>query len=423
MTAGSSESPSRPSLAKRASQRAYARIESAFSVHGWAFRSLSMSYAANVAGDTLIALALADSLFFSVPSVEARTNVIAYLLITVAPFALVAPLLGNLFLRHPGSYRAGLVGASLLRAVVAVALLWNTTNVTLFLLAFGLLALSRIYGISRSAILPVALPQPVALVSANARLARLGFVAGALVVPVGLLANVVLGVWATLVLGIAAFILSAATANTLRFDLPLGGAASTDVQDWAPHRTAAGPRAVRFARIATAVVRMLNGYLLLLLAFAFRESDATLVGFGAILGAAGLGFAVASTIAPFLERKLAEEPMVVAALAIEAAAAFIGAQLFGIPAAAVLAASAGLAWGTAKFGYDGLLQHSIPPDRRGAAFTRSETLFQLAWVFGAILPVLFSIPTNIGLLIAGCVALLAQVIIVSGLLVSIRDDR
>ena len=89
----------------------------------------------------------------------------------------------------------------------------------------------------------------------------------------------------------------------------------------------------------------------------------------------------------------------------------------------MLAASAGLAWGTAKFGYDGLLQSSLPPERRGAAFTRSETLFQLAWVVGAIIPVLFTVPTSTGLLIAGCVALFAQVIIVSGLLVSVREGH
>ena len=108
--------------------------------------------------------------------------------------------------------------------------------------------------------------------------------------------------------------------------------------------------------------------------------------------------------------------MVVAALAMEAAAAFIAAQFFGLPAAAALAAAAGLAWGTAKFAFDGLLQSKVPPDQRGSAFTRSETLFQLAWVVGAIIPVTLTINIDVGLAVAGVIALTAQTVFVSGLL-------
>ena len=62
--------------------------------------------------------------------------------------------------------------------------------------------------------------------------------------------------------------------------------------------------------------------------------------------------------------------MVVAALALEAAAAFLAGLFFNLAAAAALAAAAGLAWGTAKFAFDGLLQVSVEADRRSAAFTR-----------------------------------------------------
>jgi hypothetical protein len=112
--------------------------------------------------------------------------------------------------------------------------------------------------------------------------------------------------------------------------------------------------------------------------------------------------------------------MVVAALAIEAAAAFIAGQFFGLAAAAALAAAAGLAWGTAKFAFDGLLQATVHPDKRGTAFTRSETLFQLAWVVGAIIPVTLTIPAEVGLAIAGVFALAAQTLFVSSLLVDRR---
>lgn len=112
-----------------------------------------------------------------------------------------------------------------------------------------------------------------------------------------------------------------------------------------------------------------------------------------------------------------------AALAIEAAAAFITAQIFGLTAAVVLAASAGLAWGTAKFGFDALLQKTAPRQHRGAAFTRAETIFQLLWVLGALLPVAFTVSSTVGLSFAGTAALFAQVVIVSGLLVEARNGE
>ena len=134
------------------------------------------------------------------------------------------------------------------------------------------------------------------------------------------------------------------------------------------------------------------------------------------LAAAGVGFGVAALAAPVLERALREEPMVVAALAVEAAAAFIAAQFFGLPAAAFLSLAAGYAWGTAKFAFDGLLQATVEAADRGRAFTRSETIFQLAWVIGAVIPTSIVLDVRVGLIIAGVTALFAQTVYVSRLL-------
>ena len=239
--------------------------------------------------------------------------------------------------------------------------------------------------------------------------------------PIGVAATRYVGGWLTLLLAGLAFAWSAAAAVALRLDMSEARQADIDDPRSASMRHPASPRAIKYSRIATAIVRLLNGYLLLLMAFAFREAGEDVVSFGLLLGAAGLGFALASYSAAFLERRLREEPMVVAALALEAAAAFIAAQWFGVWMAGALSLFAGLAWGTAKFGYDGLLQASVSPAERGRTFTRSETLFQLAWVVGAIFPVLIAIPTALGLILAGCVALTAQVTIVSALLVSVRE--
>ena len=81
-------------------------------------------------------------------------------------------------------------------------------------------------------------------------------------------------------------------------------------------------------------------------------SSAPLGGIGYVLVfPTFLNYFLAAWAAPAVGSYISEEPMVVAALAIQAGAAFIGAQVFSLAAAAVLVAAAGFAWGTAKFGF------------------------------------------------------------------------
>src|SRR4030095_2625023 len=54
--------------------------------------------------------------------------------------------------------------------------------------AFGVLALSRAYGVARSAAVPRLLPRGLGLSEAGARASGYGTVAGAIVAPIGLLA-------------------------------------------------------------------------------------------------------------------------------------------------------------------------------------------------------------------------------------------
>lgn len=386
-------------------------MRSLFETGGPGFRDLAATQAASTAADTLVAIGLAGTLFFGVPSAEARGNVALYLLLTVAPFAVLGPLLGRVLDRAPVATRAALVIAAVGRAGLAVVLLGRLDSLWLFPAAFGLLVLSRVHGITRNALLPLALDRPTDLVAANARLATIGVAAGALAAPIGVLAAFAGGPEAAL--GISA--IASLVAATLGRRLPEPDAPSRAVSEGPPPRLHL-PRRVRTAQVATAVVRLLNGFLLLLLAFAFREGGAGAFDFGAVLAAAGGGFAVAAVTTPRLERRVREEPMVVAALAVEAGAAFSAGQWFGLPAAAGLAFAAGFAWGTAKLSFDGLLQASVPASRRGSAFTRSETVFSLAWVGGAIIPTALPLPVGLGLPLAGFTALAAQIVYVGVLL-------
>lgn len=391
------------------------RFGTLFTTGGLGFRDLAIAHVTSTFGDTMVTVGLAGTLFFSVPSAEARGNVVLYLLLTVAPFAVIGPLLGRMLDRRPSATRTALIGSALLRVVAAVWAVWLLEGLLLFPAAFGLLVLSRVHGIARNALLPVALDEPTKLVAANARLAMISVVGGATAAPVGGALVWLFDGRAALVAAALAYGVAAASGRLLpRLD--------TGVVPSVPRRLRIPlPRHVRLAQIATAVVRLLNGFLLLLLAFAFKDLGSSVFDFGAVLVAGGAGFGLAALASPPLERRLREEPMVVAGLALEAAAAFIAGQWFGLVAAASLAAAAGFAWGTAKLAFDGLLQRHVPATGRGAAFTRSETLFQLAWVIGAVVPTGIPLPTSVGLVLAGLAALTAQVVYVSNLLLPLRE--
>ena len=58
------------------------------------FARLVYAHAISVAGDACLTVSLAGSLFFQNPSGAARGKVLLYLILTMAPFAIVAPVLG-----------------------------------------------------------------------------------------------------------------------------------------------------------------------------------------------------------------------------------------------------------------------------------------------------------------------------------------
>ena len=113
--------------------------------------------ALNAAADTLVAVALANTVFFNVPLGEARDRVALYLLITMAPFALLAPVIGPV-LDRLHSRRYGLAATFVFRVVLAWILATRTTGLAVYPVALGTLVMSRGFGIARAAVVPRALP-------------------------------------------------------------------------------------------------------------------------------------------------------------------------------------------------------------------------------------------------------------------------
>ena len=145
-------------------------------------------HAVSCAGDTLIAIGLAGTIFFNVPLGEARSKVALYLLVTMVPFAMLAPVVGPLLDHFRHGRRYALAATMLGRAFLAWLISDYMHGFGLYPAAFGVLALSRAYGVARSAAVPRLLPEGLGLSQVGARASVYGTVAGALVAPIGLAA-------------------------------------------------------------------------------------------------------------------------------------------------------------------------------------------------------------------------------------------
>ncbi|MET0417432.1 MAG: MFS transporter, partial [Actinoplanes sp.] len=126
-------------------------------------------HAISCAGDTLIAIGLAGTIFFNVPLGEARSKVALYLLITMVPFALLAPVVGPLLDHFRHGRRYALAVTMLGRAFLAYVISDHIGGWGLYPAAFGVLALSRAYGVARSAAVPRLLPEGIGLSQVGAR--------------------------------------------------------------------------------------------------------------------------------------------------------------------------------------------------------------------------------------------------------------
>src|SRR5687767_6497481 len=135
------------------------------------FARLTRTHALAMAGDTAITLALAGSLFFSISPNAARGRVALSLVLTMAPFAVVAPFLGPAIDRSRRGRRLMVVGSCGLRAVACVAMAQVLDGLLLFPAAFSVLVLSKAYSVAKSSLVPAAVRGDDELVEANAKLA------------------------------------------------------------------------------------------------------------------------------------------------------------------------------------------------------------------------------------------------------------
>jgi len=358
-----------------------------------AFERFAGVHATSGAGDALVAIALSGTLFFSVSAGQARSKVALYLLLTMAPFAVLSPVIGPFIDRRRGARRLTILISCAGRAAICVLVASHVGSLAIYPAAFVILVLSKAYGIARAAIVPSLAPQGRSLVSVNARLAKIAIAAGAIASLPGV---ILLQVSAGAVMTFAAIVF--ALGAVLSLALPRPREHATPEHDSVGEALAS--HAIRRAAFAAASSRALVGFLLFLLAFGLKRANVGSAGFGFVLGCAGIGSFVGAVVVPRLRRGGTEEWVIAASLLLGAGASLIAQSNFGLDLAAVLAGAVGVIASGVRLGFEALVQREAPEAARGRVFARFETLFQLAWVAGAALPTLAPIGIRGGLIAA-----------------------
>jgi MFS family permease len=390
-------------------------------------------HAFNAAGDAAVAISLAGSLFFQVPTGEARGQVSLFLGLTMLPFAIVAPLIGP-FLDRFSHGRRWAIGATMairgfLCWVLATAV--ATESKWLFPAALGVLVSSKAYGVTRAAAVPRLVPANLTLVKANARISMAGVVGAGVSAPLAGLAAYFGPEW-SLRYAFLVFVLGTIWAIRLpgkvdsdegEGDIAMVGGPSEPGTRRRPKIRI--PSAVAFALRANCGPRWLSGFLTMFMAFLLRENP--IEGWkpelllGLVIGGAGLGNTLGIVAGSMLKR-VNPSLTVVLALVADGVMALLGALFYGVLTLVLIGLTAGLAQSLAKLALDSTIQRDVPERMRSSAFARSDTTLQLAWVIGGFVGIALPLIPRLGLgVAAGVLAAWAAVVLLGG--GSLRANR
>jgi MFS family permease len=361
----------------------------------------------------LFAIGLAGSVFFSLDFTSARWRVALYLLLTIAPFAIAAPLIGPAIDRIKGGRRWIIVGSMLLRALLAFFVVRHMDSLLFYPEAFGMLIMQKIYSISKSAVIPSTVHSDKELVHANSKLTTLSSIAVVIAAVPGGILYAIGGGKATVALGAVVF----AVGTILALQLPPTTVAAEPEGE--AEREELRSAGITHASTAMSLIRGMVGFLSFMLAFDFKNAGAPLWQLGLVAATAQLGFFLGSLVVPRLRQVTSEERILVTSLFVISVAGVITAFIGGLAGAALLSMMLGVTSCSAKQAFDSIVQRDAPDANRGRTFAKFETRFQLVWVIGALLPIILPIPASLGF---GLIAIAAS-IAVALYLVGLRNVR
>jgi hypothetical protein len=364
------------------------------------------------AGDALAAVALAGSIFLSVPLHAARGRTALGLVCTILPFVVVAPFLGPLTDRLRAGQRLIMFVGGLGRVVACVMMAAWIHSLLLFPAAFLFLVWSKTHAVARASLVPAMVSAPEGLVQANARLAVGSSLASAGAAGVGALVYRLGG--SDTVLGVASLLFAVTAALAIDL-LPETRPSAAPADEPPAVSRPLPPPAVTQAGVAMAGLRAMAGFLTALVIFALRQQGAPLAWYGAVALAAVAANLGGALIAPWARHLATERRLVAAAALLVGATAIAVTQFPGLRrrlAAVVLVVVLGFGASIAKTAFDAIVQQEVPPGERTTLFARLEGLFQASWVLGALVPTLVALPLLAGFVTMAAVVLVAAAVVI-----------
>lgn len=387
--------------------------------------ALTWPVMANFAVDSAMAVALANTLFFAAASGESKSKVALYLLITIAPFAVIAPLIGPALDKLQHGRRVALAMSFALRTALALLLIINYDGASgsfpswvLYPCALAMMVFSKSFSVLRSAVTPRVMPPTIDLVRVNSRLTVFGLLGGtiaggAVAAGVEFACTHLFKMPGALFVVVAITIVGAFLSMRIpRWVEVTAGEVPTTLsyhRDSGPLRRSHHPQRAKGIKgvgstlrqplgrnIITSLwgnctIKVMVGFLFLYPAFVAKAHDADGWVQLAMLGLIGAAAAVGNFAGNFTSARLKlGRPAVLVVrctvvVTVFAVAAAVGGNLI-VAAVATLITSGSSA--IAKASLDASLQDDLPEESRASAFGRSESTLQLAWVLGGAVGVL-----------------------------------
>lgn len=386
-----------------------------------AFGRLALVHVIMMAGDTLVTVSLAGSLFFSVSPTEAKGKVLLYLVLTIAPFAVVSPMLGPLIDRSANGRRILVAFSAGVRAVLCWLMAEHLNSLWLFPLAFLLLVSSKLYVVTRGALVPemartdqfrehadrvgdAGWPNEKAgeqkgFAGFNAQLTLLGTLVGLIAGSVG--AGILKGLGATSVLVVASIVYIAATVASVRLQRPVKIVRDevSGLTQQERDRNALNPlgdQELAWGLGAAALMRFAAGFATFLLAFGLRRLSAGLGWYAFALGLSGIGSLGGLAFVTRMRNVLREPTLLTIALFTTGLGALFASLHPVLIVQVLLAGWIGLSGAIAQPSFDAITQRNVAAGAQGRTFARFAVRQQLLWVVGALIPVAIALSFGVG---------------------------
>lgn len=401
------------------------------------------------AGDAAFTVSLASTIL-ALPLGQARGQVALFLITTMAPFVVLAPLVGPLLDRWRHGRRWAIGSTLALRAFLSWVLAGVVADGSPWLLPLALLCLmaTRAYAVALSAGIPLVRPDAITLVVANSRQSvatLIGMVLGAAVAaPVGRLgapwslrvAFVIYVVATVLAIRLPAAVDSAretpgayaaSPPPDSSADPPSADASADPMIEPTPSRRERArelrrslPAPVRAALTTASGAKVLSGFVTLFLSFLLWDQPLPGVSSVLALGLVGVAAGAGNGLGSFIGNRIGDRsPTVIAsaALLVAIAAGLLVTLAYSLPTVVLLGLVSGAFGQLAKLCLDALIQHDTADSLRAQAFSWSETRLQAAWVGGGALGIAMPLVARLGF---GVVTAVLVGVLVAGVVIRRR---